>query len=321
MATSTSDALAGVYQQLAHRRRADVRGLAEADREHLRDLGIRVGAADAVLDDDVRLLNPKAIRAALTADVLAWLRSLDVRPAIGSTNTTLLARPDGIAGRVLTAEVQTAGRGRRGRTWLSPFGRNLAVSIGAAIDRPVAELGSLSLVVGVAVRAALIAFGLRQIELKWPNDVLMEGRKLAGILIELADASRPAPVVIGIGVNVGCGPVVDGRVEQAVADVTEQVANPSRNELLAGIVNHVAAACERFGREGFAPFRADWEASDHFRDRDVVVTLPAAKPGAAIVGRSLGVGADGALRIETDDSVRQFVAGEVSLRDADGNRA
>ena len=316
-----ADALARVFEELSRRRVASVAGLDGAARDHLRALGIQVGER-AALDADVELLSAPAIRAALEPGVLGWLRELGLRAHIGSTNTTLLRRAetDGVAGRVLTAEVQTSGRGRRGRAWLSPFGRNLAVSIGVAVDRPPGELGALSLVVGTAVREALVAYGLAGIELKWPNDVLMHGRKLAGVLIELADVQRPAQAVIGIGVNVGCRDVVRGQVEQPVADVAEQIDRPSRNRLLAVVVSRVVQSCQKFSDAGFAPFRATWEAADRYRGKRVTLVLPAAAPGDAVVGKALGVSASGALRIETAAGEREFIAGEVSLR-ADSTRA
>ena len=192
--------LGTVFEELASHRVASIAGLDRASLGELAALGVHV-RDKALLPADVELLSAETIRAALNPATTDWLRELAVHAHIGSTNTALLdqADTDGVTGRVVTAEVQTAGRGRRGRAWLSPFGRNLAVSVGVAIDRPPAELGALSLVVGLAVRDALLGYGLREIALKWPNDVLMQGRKLAGILIELAQPTRPATVVIGIG--------------------------------------------------------------------------------------------------------------------------
>ena len=305
-----------VFEELASHRVASIAGLERASLDQLAALGVQV-RDQAVLAADVDLLSAETIREALDPTTADWLRELAVHAHIGSTNTALLERTgtDGVTGRVVTAEVQTAGRGRRGRAWLSPFGRNLAVSIGVAIDRPPAELGALSLVVGLAVRDALLGYGLREIALKWPNDVLMQGRKLAGILIELAQPDRPAQLVIGIGVNVGCHQAIAGRVEQAVADVTEQVERPSRNELLGALVNHVAAACRRFSAEGFVPFHTRWDAAHHYHGRMVTMTLPApSSPGDTISGTVLGVARNGALRIASVSGVREFIAGEVSLR-------
>lgn len=308
--------LGTVFEELAAHRVASIAGLDQASLGQLQALGVHVRDR-AVLPADVDLLSAETIREALTPSTADWLRELAVHAHIGSTNTALLGRADtdGVTGRVVTAEVQTAGRGRRGRAWLSPFGRNLAVSIGVAIDRPPAELGALSLVVGLAARDALLEYGLREIALKWPNDVLMQGRKLAGILIELAKPDRPAQLVIGVGVNVGCHQAIAARVEQAVADVTEQVERPSRNRLLGALVNHVVAACERFSAEGFVPFRTRWDAAHCYHGRMVTLTLPAAGPaGDRISGTVLGIARNGALRIASVSGVREYIAGEVSLR-------
>ena len=308
--------LGTVFEELASHRVASITGLDRASLGELEALGVHV-RDKALLPDDVELLSAETIREALNPATADWLREIAVHAHIGSTNTALLGRADtdGVTGRVVTAEVQTAGRGRRGRAWLSPFGRNLAVSIGVAIDRPPAELGALSLVVGLAVRDALLGYGLREIALKWPNDVLMQGRKLAGILIELAQPTRPATVVIGIGVNVGCREAVSDRVEQAVADVTEQVERPSRNRLLGALVNQVVAACQRFSAEGFMPFLTRWDAAHHYHGRMVTLTLPAASsPGDMVSGTVLGVARNGALRIASVTGVQEYIAGEVSLR-------
>ena len=309
-------ALGTVFEELASHRTASIADLDGESLDQLKALGVHV-VDEAVLPADVDLLSAETIREALTPATAAWLRELAVHAHVGSTNTALLERADtdGVTGRVITAEVQTAGRGRRGRTWLSPFGRNLAVSIGVGIDRSPAELGALSLVVGLAVRDALFEYGLQQIDLKWPNDVLMQGRKVAGILIELALPTRPAQVVIGIGVNVGCRDAIADRVDQAVADVAEQVEHPSRNHLLGALVNHVVAACRHFAVHGFVPFRPLWDSAHHYHGREVTLTLPGpSKRDDAISGTVLGVAGNGALRIASLSGVREIIAGEVSLR-------
>lgn len=322
MATSThfrrADAqqrLAAVAEQLAAHRVASLAGLVEDDMERLAALGVQVADGAARLDDDVELLTASSIRAGLDAQAAAWLRELDVRGCIDSTNTALLAQAGSrrIHGRVVTAETQTGGRGRRGRQWLSPFGRNLAVSVGLGTRRSPAHLGTLSLVAGLAVYRALTDYGLAGVQLKWPNDVLLHGRKVAGILIELVRPTAPVEVVIGVGVNVGGGATVAAKVEQAVADVAEQVAQPSRNALLARILNQLVAASERFEHAGFAPFRRHWQNAHRFQGAMVTVILPAAD---RVAGKVIGVGADGALRLETNAGVREFNAGEVSVREA-----
>ena len=269
-------------------------------------------------DDGIEPLAAPTIRAALTAETAAWLQCLDIRQTIDSTNTALLERAakQPIDGNVLTAEAQTAGRGRRGREWLSPFGRNLAVSIGFRSQQPPARLGALSLVVGLAVRQALLDAGVEGVELKWPNDVLLQGRKLGGILIELVRATVPVEVVIGIGVNIGGRATIAARVDQSVADVAEQIARPVRNELLARLLNHVVASCQRFEGVGFGPFRKAWQDAHRYQGTNVVVTK--AGSADATAGTVLGVTAGGALLLRTPAGVEEFNSGEVTLRGGQG---
>ena len=325
MSDATPSALGRVFDELASHRSTGLSGLAADELDTLGELGVRVGGGRACLEPDVELLSATSIRTGLAPPTLAWLQDLEVRAHIDSTNTSLLAQATrgGIAGRVLAAEVQTAGRGRRGRNWLSPFGRNLAVSVGVAIARPVAEIGALSLVVGVAVRRALVEHGLTGVSLKWPNDILLDGRKLAGILIELVRAAAPVEVVIGIGVNVGCAARVAERIDQSVADVAEQVEGPTRNALLARVLDHVVGACHGFDAGGFERFRDEWNGAHRYRSAQVVVSAvdiggseSGRKPAASVAGKVLDVGADGALRIETADGVRAFTGGEVTMRAA-----
>ena len=320
-----NSALGRVFDELASRRATGLSGLDADDLCTLAELGVCVGGGRAYLEPDIELLSAAAIRGGLAPATLGWLRDLEIRAHIDSANTSLLAQATHapIAGRVLAAEVQTAGRGRRGRNWLSPFGRNLAVSIGVAIARPVAEIGALSLVVGVAVRRALVEHGLSGVALKWPNDILLDGRKLAGILIELVRAAAPVEVVIGIGVNVGCAARVAERIDQSIADVAEQIDGPTRNALLARILDHVVGACCGFDASGFERFRDEWNDAHFCRGTQVVVT-PAdvgnpeagGNPAASVAGKVLDVGPDGALRIETADGVRAFTGGEVTMRTA-----
>ena len=304
-----------IAEQLATQRSAAIDGLAVEDVERMSALGVQFVDGYARLADDVELLAAPRVRSGLDAKAAAWLCGLDIHPCIDSTNTALLAEAAvrRIHGRAVAAEMQTAGRGRRGREWLSPFGRNLAVSVGLGTRRPPADLGALSLIVGLAVRAALADYGLVGVELKWPNDVLLHGRKVAGILIELVRPSAPVEVVVGIGVNVGCGTTVASRIDQAVADVAEQIERPSRNALLARILNQLVAASERFEVAGFAPFRRQWQEAHRYQGAMVTLTLPAA--AGSMSGKALGISADGALRIETSSGVREFNGGEVSVRE------
>ena len=310
--TGSVDALGAVFAALAAGRRASVGGLGAAGRAALAAHGVRVDGGQAWLDDDIELLRAATVRAALTSRAAAWLADLDIRPHIGSTNSTLvrMGRNASIHGRVIAAEVQTAGRGRRGRAWQSPFGRNLAVSAGFGVARPGAEVGAFSLVVGLAVRAALRSVGLAKVALKWPNDVLLEDRKLAGVLIEMCGA-RGREAVVGVGINIGGAAALRAQLPEPIADVAEHLPDASRNGLLAALLNELVDAAERFAAYGFAPFVPEWERAHRHQNQAVAIIGPG---GETVTGIALGVSADGALRLRTATGVVTFISGEVSLR-------
>jgi len=260
----------------------------------------------------VDLLDETAIIASLSPSTRSWLRILRVFQEIGSTNTALLehAAAEPVDGVVFCAEQQTEGRGRRGRTWVSPPGKNIAMSIGHAFDRSPSRLGGLSLVVGLAVIDALSATGVNGLELKWPNDVLLSGRKAGGILVELANAVAPVNVVIGIGLNVGGGAEVSGRVDQPVADLLEACPGLSRNRATSALIDAVHDFCRIFESEGFAPMRDAWTRMHALQDRAVDISIGDRRE----TGRVVGVTEHGALVVEERGQRRELLAGEVSVR-------
>ena len=301
--------LPDVFEQLA------VEGVAKVDatdRLQLGNYGIAVRGDLAVLDDDIELLRADRIRDQLGDTARGWLTRLCVRAHVDSTNSALMRAglTRDIDGEVLLAEAQTAGRGRRGREWMSPFGRNLAMSMGVCIDRPLREIGAVGLSVGMAVAGALTELGVRDVKLKWPNDIVVDRRKLCGILIELPSAKEPACVVIGIGINIGGLPVLAPLVNQAVADVAEHVRNASRNRLAGMVVDAVYNMCKQFEEYGFARMRPAYNALHRYHGEDVRVIVGTEE----VTGSVAGVGLDGALQLRTGSDVRSFIGGEVSLR-------
>ncbi len=241
--------------------------------------------------------------------------TLDVRAATDSTNTALLERASRGApgGTVLAVEWQPGGRGRLGRAWHAGVGGALTFSLLWRFARGAAALSGLSLAVGVALARALEAAGAHGIALKWPNDVLWRGRKLAGILTELqGDALGPTVAVIGIGLNVHLAATTRARIDQAVADLEEACGRVSdRNALLARLLIELHGVLEAFAREGFAPLRAEWQRRHASRDKPVTLLLP---DGARQRGRALGVAEDGALVFETRAGTKRYHSGEISLR-------
>ena len=244
--------------------------------------------------------------------------NLEICDTVDSTNTRLMLRAtqQGVrSGLALAAEAQTAGRGRRGRVWQSGIGSTLTFSLLWRFAQGARELAGLSLAVGVALARVLRAAGARDAQLKWPNDVLLPGGKLAGILIEMqGDVLGPSVAVIGIGINVRSDPRVFSAVDQPVADLeTVTGAAVDRNRLLAQLLTELAAVLERFAAGGFAPLREEWQALHAHQDQPVCLTLP---DGLQVTGRARGVADDGVLLLETAAGVMRHHSGEVSLRPA-----
>lgn len=255
-----------------------------------------------------------------TTRITQWLGeaapfNLEIVDEIDSTNTLLLQRAQAGAphASVIVAEWQRAGRGRMGRPWHAAVGGALTFSVLWRFSKGAATLAGLSLAVGLAVVRALEAFGVTGAGLKWPNDVLWRGRKIAGILIEMqGDALGPSAVVIGAGINVRLSPAMDARIDQAAADV-ETISGHvvDRNPLLAAVLGEFNRVLLEFERAGFQPFREDWQRRHVHQGRAVRLTLPG---GVRESGVARGVADDGALLLETARGVRPFHSGDVSLR-------
>jgi BirA family transcriptional regulator, biotin operon repressor / biotin---[acetyl-CoA-carboxylase] ligase len=298
-------------------------GLAHAV-ERVRALGVEIESLPGRgyrMPAPVELLDPALIRATLGAGAARILR-LEVLFEVDSTNTRLLASPPPPPARAqaLLCEIQSAGRGRQGRVWRSPFGSSLALSLGWSFREARLAAPSLSLAVGVAIVRALDRLGARGMRLKWPNDVWLEDRKVGGVLVELkTDAAGPAYVVIGIGLNLRLS-AADRRAIEAggarIAAVADAAPAPlSRNMLAAALLDELLSMLEGFESEGFAPFRAEWLALDALGGRPARVL-----GGAGVLeGVARGVDVDGALLLESGSRLHRFVSGEVSLRPIGGD--
>ncbi len=287
----------------------------------VRELGLEVHAVTRKgyrLPQPLELLAANAIRKDLSKDCLRKLGTLAVHSSIESTNAALLSSPGSAAGRmdVCLAEYQTAGRGRRGRQWLMPFGAGLCLSVSWTFAETPRQLSALGLAMGVAVLRALRRLKAKRVSLKWPNDIWFEERKLGGILLELqAEANGPAYVVIGLGLNYRL-PAASRREIEATgtqaAEAHELFAGdpPGRNELAAAIIEEMAAALESFSARGFAPFHAEWQHADALSGRTVTTHKGSDVQG----GIARGIDEDGALLIEYRGRVLKIVSGEISLR-------
>jgi BirA family biotin operon repressor/biotin-[acetyl-CoA-carboxylase] ligase len=265
-----------------------------------------------------RLAEPlEFLDAALVRRHLAGSRiALQVVDEVESTSTRLLelAADGAPSGTCLAAEWQSAGRGRRGRSWVSSLGGSLTFSLLWRFERGAGHLGGLSLAVGVAVARALAACGVERAQVKWPNDVVADLRKLAGILVETSgEMQGPSVAVIGVGVNHRLAERVVDRIDQPATDVVHCAAvPPSRSELLARLLVELSATLDEFERLGFAGSRDAWRRLHAYQGRRVRVTT-AREP--AFEAHVADVAPDGALVVVTDDGRTLVLASaEISLR-------
>jgi len=258
------------------------------------------------LSAPVQLLNEKAINEQLEQGRLA------VIPVIDSTNQYLLERMDTLqSGDACVAEYQQAGRGRRGRQWVSPFGVNLYLSMYWRLEQGPAAAMGLSLVIGIVLAEALKELGADDVRVKWPNDIYLNDRKLAGILVELTGKTGDAAqIVIGTGINLAMNARSAGDISQRWINLQEAGVTVDRNQLSASIVNKMRAALTYFERDGLAPFIERWARLDNFMDRPVKLLIG----DREILGIARGIDQQGGLILEQDGVRKSWVGGEISLR-------
>jgi len=262
----------------------------------------------------IEFLEAAAIQARLAAE--GSRVRLQVVDQVDSTSTRLLelAASGAPSGTCLAAEWQSAGRGRRGRHWIATLGGSLTFSLLWRFDRGAGHLGGLSLASGVAVARALAECGLERVQVKWPNDVVTELRKLAGVLVETnGEIQGPTVAVVGVGVNYRLGEPAMERIDQPVADVAACASPaPSRSALLASLLSHLGRALDDFERHGFAGVRDEWRRLHAYQGREVRVVPPRDPPYDA---RVTDVAPDGALVVQTADGrTLALASAEISLR-------
>ena len=290
-------------------------------------LEIQVTAGQGVrLVGGIELLDRQLILDGLNDRASKLLTHLQLDPVIDSTNAQAirLVEAGHGSGLVCTAEQQSAGRGRRGRTWISPFASNIYLSLVWEIAGGVAALEGLSLAAGVATVHALqrslaeLQPGLKHssapvdIRLKWPNDVLYQGDKLGGILVEMTgEVAGPCQVVVGVGLNVQMPASAAADIDQSWSDMCAITgARPSRTRLLSQLLNELLPMLAGFEREGFTPWQPAWESFDAYAGAPVVVHAG----DQQLTGIARGVDSSGALKLETATGLQLIHGGEVSLR-------
>ena len=260
----------------------------------------------------VELLDKALILAGVDPHIRQKLSSLQVESSLDSTNSALLRLPlEKQHARAIFAEHQSSGRGRRGRQWHSPHGRNLYLSLGWKFELPLSELGCLPLVVALSAAQALERAGLEGYRVKWPNDLLLDGRKLCGCLVEVqGDAQGPCYAVLGVGVNVHMPQTVTtSEIDQPWTDLHSQLPGCTRNGIAALLIEELVKHLALFARQGFEPFRNLWEQLDGLKGQTVSVH----GGNRLLTGVAMGIDDRGALLLDTGTEVLKLHSGEVSL--------
>jgi len=267
------------------------------------------------LPEPVRFLDAERIDAALGEHRATY--ALEIHDRMDSTNSYLMrAASAGAAhGTCAVAELQTAGRGRRGRAWQVGLGNSLAFSVLWRFDCGAGALSGLSLAVGVALMRALHELGAHETALKWPNDVLSREQKLAGILIELqGDMDGPSAAVIGIGLNLRLPQAMQNAIDQPAIDLHRLLGKAvAPDDVLGALLRHLADVLQVFEQRGFEDLREEWTAHHAYHGQPVRMIMP---DGRIIEGIAEGIAADGALQVRSADGVQRFTAGEISMRGA-----
>lgn len=278
----------------------------------LRDWGVDVFTVPGKgysLPEPVQLLNEAFIHSQITDN------SVVVLPVIDSTNQYLLDRLNELkSGDSCVAEYQQAGRGRRGRKWFSPFGANLYLSMYWRLEQgPAAAIG-LSLVIGIVLAEVLQSLGADDVRVKWPNDLYLKDRKLAGILVELTGKTGDAAqIVMGAGINLVMRNVQADDINQGWINLQEAGIAIDRNVLAVQVINELRHSLKIFEQEGLVPFLPRWEKLDNFVHRPVKLIIG----DKEIYGTSRGINEQGALLLEQDGVIKPWVGGEISLRSAE----
>lgn len=278
----------------------------------LRDWGVDVFTVPGKgysLPEPIQLLDEAFIRARITEGNLAVL------PVIDSTNQYLMERLAELhSGDACIAEYQHAGRGRRGRQWFSPFGANLYLSLYWRLEQGPAAAVGLSLVIGIVMAEVLHELGASDVRVKWPNDLYLRDRKLAGILVELTGKTGDAAqIVIGAGINLAMRSVASNIVNQGWINLQEAGVQVDRNELAVRLIEQLRRSLRQFEQEGLTPFLLRWEKLDNFIHRKVKLIIG----DKEIPGISRGINEQGALLLEQDGVIKPWVGGEISLRSAE----
>jgi len=287
----------------------------------LEEYGIEIAAVNGKgyrLHAPVELIDKALIVNLLPASIRQHITVFETHDQINSTNSYLSAltqkQPES-SGGICLAEQQTAGKGRRGRQWISPFGSNIYLSILWQFQEGPTSLSGLSLAIGVAVIRALKIHHIENVGLKWPNDIYWQQKKLGGILVEVSGESNgPCSAVIGLGLNLYLPEQAASEIEQDWVDIRQilGISNQlSRNQLIATLIEQILNITTQYTERSFAQYRDEWRQYDCMHGQQVSLFLGNSK----IEGVVQGINDDGLLLLKSQDGqVQHFASGEVSFR-------
>lgn len=237
---------------------------------------------------------------------------IEVFDSLPSTNTFVKEKVSELApGYVCFAEAQTAGRGRRGRDWIAPLGTSLAFTTYWPFDEGYQAMSGLSLAVGVAITDAFTELGMSDAQLKWPNDIYLDGRKLGGVLIEVeGQPDSTCHAIIGVGLNISLPESIDG-ITQPYTDLKDTaLSSLSRNHIAGVLVKRLRNALKEFASEGLAPFSERWDSRNVFSQQPITLLLG----DKEIRGVNVGIDENGAILLETEEGTKAYHGGEISVR-------
>ncbi|MGI9290677.1 MAG: biotin--[acetyl-CoA-carboxylase] ligase [Gammaproteobacteria bacterium] len=290
--------------------------------KNLKALGIEVDAQAGQgyrLNAPHELLELQAIQRELTEASLSLLEELNLSWMSESTSNELLqqAPPNAGSARVFLAEYQSAGRGRRGRNWYAPAGHSICLSVGWTYATSPADFSCLGLAVGIATLRAVKRAGVTHAQLKWPNDVVAAGKKLAGVLIDVqGEAGGPLYIVVGVGVNYRLSDQVRNAVNNdaglepiSLAELSENTL-VGRNVFAANLIDEIIRVLAEFSNDGFGQLVDEWDAADCLSGNKLEVT----QNDKTLTGIARGITSDGRLKLDTGNEMHLLVSGDVSLR-------
>ena len=272
------------------------------------------------LNNHAGLLNQTKIQQyfnQLTSQLKSQSVNVEVHPLIDSTNSELMRRTQAKtaleSGTVIVAEMQQAGRGRRGRVWQSPFGANLYYSYFWRLDDGLQAAMGVSIAVGLAVYDTIKALYDIELELKWPNDIYLNKQKLAGVLVELdGQPQGPCQLVLGIGINLQMPQSFSQHIDQAWTDLSQHTQQLDKNELVASLTYHLENRLDQYRKSGLHTMHEQWNSLNAFAGECVELNTG----HRSWRGICEGIDPQGGIRIRQDGEVKSYYGGEISLRKA-----